>query len=208
MRRLALEFLFIGCAFLVIASLAQGQNPPATERPAPAPSKTQQAQPERMRLAFLVGAWEEEISYFGREAGADKGRGRWFARPDMGRYLMFRYEGSGPEGDYRALGILTRDAATQKYRMWWFDDSGNVGEYNGEFRDENTLVLEYRGQVDGRAFRERISYKRVGLGQVHTTIEQAYGDEEYRVYLEAVAKRVEGPLQRGMGKGPGPGRQP
>jgi len=195
------------CAILLAASLVHGQNPPA-DQPAQAPPNARQGQPERMRVAFLVGAWEEEITYPRREAGADKGHGRWFARPDMGRYLMFRYEGSGPEGEYRALGILTRDPATQKYRLWWFDDDGNVGEYTGDFRDENTLVLEYRGQVDGRAFRERISYQRVGPGQVQTKIEQAYGDEDYRVYLEATAKRIEGPLQRRMGKGPGAMPQP
>lgn len=208
MRWLACRFLVLIFAFLLMASFSQGQNPPPTDRPAPAPPQAQQGPPERMRLAFLVGAWEEEITYPGREAGADKGRGRWFARPDMGRYLMFRYEGSGPEGEYRAMGILTRDATTQKYRMWWFDDSGNVGEYTGDFHDENTLVLEHRGQVEGRPFRERISYKRLGPGQVQTTIEQAYGDEDYRVYLEAVAKRTEGPLRRGPGKGPGPAPQP
>jgi hypothetical protein len=206
MKSLAWKTPLLACAFLLVVALGQGQNPPA-DRPAPPPPGAPQ-QAERMRLAFLVGAWEEEITYPGREAGADKGRGRWLARPDMGRYLMFRYEGSGPEGDYRAMGILTRDAATQKYRMWWFDDSGNAGEYTGDFVDENTLVLEYRGQADGRLFRERISYRRAGPGEVHTKIEQAYGDEEFRVYLEATAKRTEGPLRRGMGKNPGPAPQP
>ena len=204
MRRLVPKVVLLACILSIVAAMARGQNPPG-DQPAQAPPKAQTGPAERMRLAFLVGAWEEEITYPGREAGADKGRGRWFARPDMGRYLMFRYEGSGPEGEYRAMGILTRDAATQRYRMWWFDDSGNVGEYSGDFVDDSTLVLEYRGQADGRPFRERISYRRAGPGQVQTRIEQAYGDEEYRIYLEATARRIEGPLRRGAGPGPRPG---
>lgn len=207
MKKPSSKLLVIAYAFLGMASVARAQNPVA-ERPAQAAPKAQRGQAESRPLAFLVGAWEEEITYPGREVGADRGRGRWFARPEMGRYLLFRYEGSGPEGEYRAMGMLTRDAATQRYRLWWFDDSGNVGEYTGEFRDDNTLVLEYRGLVDGRPFRERISYQRAAGGRVQTTIEQAYGDEEYRVYLEATAKRIEGPLQRGLGKEIRPRLQP
>ena len=156
--------------------------------------------PELRRLAFLLGQWEEEITYAGREAAESKGQGRWVTRPDLGRYLSFRYEGRGPEGVYRAMGMLTWDPQQQAYRMWWFDDAGGVGEYRGNFRDENNLVLEHRGKADGRDFRERISYTRVEPGTVRTKIEQAYGDEEYKPYLEAVAHRVEGrPPQRPPG---------
>lgn len=187
------------CAALLLADSAGGQEPPRGQEP-PQRGPGMQARPELRRLAFLLGAWEEEITYPGREAGSDKGRGRWMARPDLGRYLNFRYEGSGAEGDYRALGLLTWDAESQSYRMWWFDDSGGAGEYRGNFGDENTLVLEHRGKADGRDFRERITYTRAGPGEVRTKIEQAYGDEEWKIYLEATARRTrEGQPRPGSG---------
>lgn len=169
---------------------AQGQPPPG--RP--------QVAPELLRLAFFVGAWQEEISYPGREEGANKGQGRWFARPEFARYLIFRYEGTGPEGEYRAMGVLTWDAESQAYRMWWFDDAGGIGEYRGQFRDENTLVLEHHGKVEGRDFRERITYTRAAPGEIRTKIEQAYGNEDYKPYLEATAKRT-GEIPRPGGRG-------
>lgn len=195
------EFQFtLFLSALLLAVPAYGQNPPKAQEPTPRPPRGPQ-RPEHFRLAFLVGQWEEEITYPGREAGADKGHGRWLARPELGLYLTFRYAGSGPEGEYRAMGVLTWDAEAQVYRMWWFDDAGGVGEYRGNFRDENTLVLEHRGKVEGRDFHERISYTRLGPGEVRTRIEQACGDEEFKPYLEATARRT--------GEGPGrPGTAP
>ena len=197
MRRGRLLLLFF--SLVLVCVTVRAQNPP--QEPAARP----RVGPESLRLAFLVGQWEEEITYPGREAGADKGHGRWFARPDLGRYLVFRYEGSGPEGEYRAMGVLTWDAEMQTYRMWWFDDGGGIGEYRGSFHDDNTLVLEHHGKVEGRDFRERISYTRLGPGEVRTKIDQAYGEEEFKPYLEAVAHRTgEGLGRQGQGARPRP----
>jgi hypothetical protein len=194
-----LRRLILCSALLIGTSTAAQEPPPKIQEPAQRGAGPQ-ARPELRRLAFLLGGWEEEITYAGREAGSDKGRGRWLARPDLGRYLNFRYEGSGPEGDYHALGLLTWDAESQSYRMWWFDDSGGAGEYRGNFRDENTLVLEHRGKVEGRDFRERITYTRAGPGEVRTKIEQAYGDEEWKTYLEATAHRMRDQGRPGQGR--------
>ncbi len=59
------------------------------------------------------------------------------------------------------------------YRLWWYDSAAGVGEYRGNFTDEKTLVLEHSGKVEGRRFRERISYTRVSANELHTRIEQA-----------------------------------
>lgn len=153
----------------------------AAQQPSSSPTRA-----EHRRLAFLVGQWEEEIQY----TDGNRGRGRWQARPELGHILTFRYGGSGPEGDYRALGVLTYHAEEKTYKMWWFDSSGGVGEYLGNFTDENTLALEHRGKVEGRAFRERLSYTRVSPGVVRTKIEQAWDDEPYTPFLEATARRM------------------
>jgi hypothetical protein len=151
-----------------------------------------QSGPEGRRLAFLLGAWEEKVTYPGetREQGAKEGTGRWFARPILERYIQLNYQGTGPEGPYRAFGVLGFDRETQSYRLWWFDEQGGVGDYRGNFVDENTLSVEHSGKVEGRDFRERISYIRVSPAQIRTKIEQAWENGEYKVYMEAVASRT------------------
>jgi hypothetical protein len=174
------------------------QQPPA--RPAPAPL-TQAAEPrpgpETRRLAYLVGAWEEKVRYPSDEPGQkeEEGTGRWFARPVLGRFLQFNYEGMTPQGAYHALGMLSYDREAQGYRLLWSDDAGGVGDYRGNFVDENILRLEHRGAVEGREFRERISFLCVSAGEVRTKIEQAWEAGAYRVYLEASATRTGAPPQ-------------
>ncbi len=166
--------------------------------------------PEGRRLAFLVGAWEEKVTYPGEtpEQKNEGGTGRWFARPMMGRFLQFNYEGTGPQRPYRAFGVLAYDRETQSYRMFWFDDSGGVGDYRGNFADENTLSLEHRGKADGREFRERITYTRVSPTEIRTKIEQAWDAGEYRVYLHAQATRAGVPGQGAVRRGMPPAKPP
>jgi hypothetical protein len=174
---LAAAWLLGGAASL----LAQA---PARPQPPPVPGLQR---PEHRRLAFLLGQWEEEVRYAGQET---PGRGRWFARPELGLYLVIRYQGTGPQGPYGAFGILTYDAEGRNYRMWWFDSAGGTGDYRGNWQDETTLVLEHQGRVEGRAFRERISYTRVAPGEVRTRIEQAWDEGEFALFLEATARRT------------------
>jgi hypothetical protein len=166
--------------------------------------------PEVRRLAFLVGAWEEKVAYPGEtpEQKNEGGTGRWFARPLMGRFLQLNYEGVSPQGPYRAFGVLTYDREALNYRMFWFDDSGGVGDYRGNFTDENTLSLEHRGKVEGRDFRERITYTRVSPTEIRTKIEQAWDAGEYRVYLDAQATRTGAPPQGPVRREPEPTRPP
>lgn len=197
-------------SFLIAVGLICVLAPPlAAQTPAPQPPQgNPRLLAEHRRLAFLMGQWDEEITYAGREPADAKGQGRWQARPEMGLYLALRYEGWGPEGEYHAMGVLTWDREQQAYRLWWFDDAGGIGEYRGNFRDENSLVLEHHGKVDGRDFRERITYTRAAPGEVHTRIEQAYGNEDYKLYLEAVAHRTEMPQRPGARPMQRPGGNP
>lgn len=192
------SLLFLTVLFLSTAGRLGSQQPPA---PRPGQGENPLTTDQHRRLAFLAGQWEEEINYAEAQAGQRRGRGRWLARPALGLYLQIQYKGTSPTGPYRAFGVLTYDREEQIYRLWWFDDAG-IGEYRGEFTDENTLVLEHRGKVQGRDFRERIRYTRVSPTEVRTQIEQAWGTGEFKPYLEAVAHRA------GEGPSRGPGRQP
>lgn len=200
--RVALLLLIV---LLLCSKLASAQQPPPSDaRPQGPPAgqpgmgpqlENPRAGPEHRRLAFLIGAWEEKVSYPGQ---SDKdGTGRWFVRPALGLYLNFQYQGEGPQGNYRAFGILSYDRDAGNYRLLWFDDAGGIGDYRGNFVDENSLVLEHRGKVDGRDFRERITYTRVSPAQLRTKIEQAWESAEYQTYLDATATRTQMPQPGG-----------
>jgi hypothetical protein len=161
------------------------QRPPAQPQPFP---QNPAATAEHVKLRFLLGAWEEEVDYSGADAGP--GRGRWFARPALGLHIVIEYQGGGPQGPYRANGILTWDLNDKVYRLWWFDDQGTIGEYRGQFTDENTLALEHRSKVGGRDFRERLIYQRVSPTEVRTHITQSWEGAEFKPYLDAIAIRT------------------
>ncbi|MBI3484886.1 MAG: DUF1579 family protein [Acidobacteria bacterium] len=200
--------ILVGIICLALPLSAQQEQRPVG--PPPGMQGPGRPGPEGRRLAFLVGAWEEKVTYPGEtpEQKNEGGTGRWFARPMMGRFLQFNYEGVGPQGLYRAFGVLTYDRETQSYRLFWFDDSGGVGDYRGNFADENTLSLEHRGKVEGRDFRERITYTRVSPTEIRTKIEQAWDAGEYRVYLDAQAIRTGAPPQGPVRREPAPTRPP
>jgi len=154
---------------------------------------------EDKKLMVFAGAWQEDVRYAGDPADSPSGKGRWIARPAYGLYLVIGYEGNGPEGDSHAHGVMAYDHEDRVYKLWWFDDAGGIGEYSGNWKDDNTLVLEHKKTAGGRPFRERITYTHVSDDEVHTRIEQAWGTEAYKVYLDASAQRAQ--LTEGKGWG-------
>ena len=155
---------------------------------------------EDQKLLSLAGAWQEDVRYAGDAAGSPSGKGRWIARPAFGLYLVMNYEGSGPEGDYHAHGVMAYDHEERAFRLWWFDDAGGIGEYTGTWKDANTLVFEHKKNSGGRPFRERITYTLRASDQLETKVEQAWGTEAYKFYMEASAGRVQLPEGKGWGE--------
>ena len=181
-RRLAavviLALVFLGAADSAASPPPQNQpgNPLATQ--------------DHLRLSLLLGEWEEEIGYADASSAEDKNTGRWTARTALGLYLRIQYTDTSPGARYRAFGVIAYDSEESIYRMWWYDNQGGIGEYRGQFVDDNTLVLEHSERMAGRAFRERIRYTRVSPNELRTTIEQAWGTGDFKPYLEAVARRT------------------
>jgi hypothetical protein len=172
---------------------ARGQGP---RQPQPSPF----AGPEDERLAIWAGNWEETVRYAGDPEDKPSGSGRWMARPFFGLYLVINYNGKGPEGNYNAHGVMAFDHETKSYRLWWFDDGANIGEYTGTWKDDQTLVFELKRTTGGKTFRERMTYMRVSDDQIQTRIEQSWGAEPFKMYLEASAHRfTPGENQPGQG---------
>ena len=177
----------------------QGQNPQAGAGARPQPPRGPQPSPfagsEDERLAVWAGAWEETVRYAGDPEDKPSGSGRWMARPFFGLYLVINYNGKGPEGNYNAHGVMAYDHETKSYRLWWFDDGANIGEYTGTWKDDRTLAFELKRTTGGKTFRERMTYRRDSEDEIVTRIEQSWGTEAFKLYLEADAHRMAEPQQ-------------
>ena len=152
---------------------------------------------EDERLGIWTGAWEETVRFAGDPEGKPSGSGKWLARPFYGLYVVTNYELKGPEGNYRAHAVMAYDHGLKTYRLWWFDDGANVNEYTGDWKDDNTLVFEMKRTTGGKVFRERITYSKASADEVHTKIEQAFGTEPFKLYLESNAHRIAMPEGQG-----------
>lgn len=157
------------------------------------------AGPEDQKLLVLAGAWREDVRYAGDPEDTPSGKGRWIARAMFGLYLVLNYEGTGPEGDYHAHGVMAYDHEDRAYRLWWFDDAGGIGQYTGAWKDDKTIVFEHKKNSGGRPFRERITYTHPSDDEIDTKVEQAWGTEAYKFYMSASAQRTQ--LQEGKGWG-------
>ena len=165
----------------------QGKLGQAVQR-APQPSPF--AGPEDEKLGIWTGNWEETVRFAGDAEDKPSGTGRWRAAPFYGLYVVINYELKGPEGPYHAHGVMAFDHEAKAYHLWWFDDGANINEYTGAWKDDTTIVFELKRTNGGKVFRERITYTKPGDDEIHVKIEQAFGTEPFKLYLESSAHRV------------------
>ena len=164
------------------------------------------AGPEDERLAIWTGAWEETVRFAGDPEDRPSGTGKWRAAPFYGLYVVINYELKGPEGLYHAHGVMAFDHETKAYHLWWFDDGANISDYTGTWKDDTTMVFELKRTSNGKMFRERITYIKPSDDEVHSKIEQAFGTEPFKLYLEASAHRMT--VAEGQGNQQQPKQQP
>ena len=174
---------------------ASGGAQQSQRTPQPSPF----AGPEDERLSVWTGAWEETVRFAGDPENKPSGTGRWRAMPFYGLYVVINYESKGPQGPYHAHGVMAFDHEAKTYHLWWFDDGANINEYTGAWKDDTTLVFELKRTSGGKVFRERITYAKPSEDEVHSKIEQAFGTEPFKLYLESSAHRVAMP--EGLGGG-------
>jgi len=176
------------------AAQSPGQGQGAQGGLAQQVQKVQQPSPfagtEDARLGVWAGAWEESVRFAGDPDDKPSGTGTWSARVFWGLYVVINYELKGPDGKYHAHAVIAFDHGAKTYRLWWFDDGANIDEYTGAWKDDNTLVFELKRTSEGKIFRERLTYTHVSEDEVHTRIEQAFGTEPFKLYLESAAHRV------------------
>ena len=90
------------------------------------------------KFEFLIGTWDMEYTL-------PKGTGSGtFKRVLDGKYVVFDYTASSPEGETGAAhGIFAWDEKAQIYRYWWFESSGNYEAATCQFVNKDLLLMNW-----------------------------------------------------------------
>ena len=97
-----------------------------------------EALPEYKQFDFWVGSWNVEDTQ-GHAVGSNV-----ISRLEQGCVLMENWTGL-QGGTGKSLNFY--DAATRRWRQTWVSSTGNVNEYQGEFKDG---AMRFEGKLSGR----------------------------------------------------------
>lgn len=186
----------ISCVFLVaVPRIAAAQAPAPTPTPAasppaaPAPLPT--PAPETKKLDFLAGDWIHSENYYPGPSGpGGKGGGRSKATWILGNHdLLVTYVTKAPMGTIEGRGMLGWDAEKKAYRMDWFDNTGDVVHFLGEFNPEGVLVLSADRVVGGQPMKQQFLIKKQDDGSVLFTSQVAGPDGAMKTTMESLGTR-------------------
>ncbi len=187
---------FISCALLAAApALAAAQAPAPTPTPAAAPSAAPAPlptpAPETKKLDFLAGDWIHSENYYPGPAGpGGKGGGRSKATWILGNHdLLVTYVTKAPMGTIEGRGMLSWDPEKKVYRMDWYDNTGDVVHFTGDFNPEGVLVLSADRVHAGQPMKQQFLIKKQDDGSVLFTSQVAGADGAMKTTMESLGTR-------------------
>ncbi len=109
------------------------------------------------KFSFLLGKWRliydiPESSFSPAIKGEGEGDIKRFLDD---KYVTFDYRASLGSMNAGAHGIFARDAKADIYRYWWFENSGSFMEATCEFKDDNTLFMNWHNSVLVQSFSKK-----------------------------------------------------
>jgi tetratricopeptide (TPR) repeat protein len=138
--------------------------------------------PEYKQFDFWVGSWSVEDTQ-GHAVGTNL-----ISRLEQGCMLMENWTGlQGGTGK----SINFYDAATRRWRQTWVSSTGNVNEYQGEFKDG---AMRFEGKLSGRGGSStallRLTFFNLGADRVRQFSESsADGGKTWSVNYDFIYKR-------------------
>jgi Protein of unknown function (DUF1579) len=186
----------ITCALLMAApALAAAQAPAPTPTPAASPSVAPAPlptpAPETKKLDFLAGDWIHSENYYPGPGGpGGRGGGRSKATWILGNHdLLVTYVTKAPMGTIEGRGMLSWDAEKKAYRMDWYDNTGDVVHFTGDFNPEGVLVLSADRVHAGQPLKEQFLIKKQDDGTVLFTSQVAGPDGAMKTTMESLGTR-------------------
>jgi hypothetical protein len=170
MRKLEFVLLVMSAFTVSLAAQEKGEKTaPAAKKPdeKPAPQAAEvnlmTPSPEVEKLSFLQGTWDvEETMHPGpRGPGGNFQANANYAYDLDKLFLAGRYQHrpSTPTARrFQARSYLTYDPRLKLYRLWWFDNASGGEEFQGSWKDENTLVFKRSWEEGGKKHLFTVSY--------------------------------------------------
>jgi hypothetical protein len=181
----ALQTLAVAAALtaagLQVAS-AQGQQP---AKPGP----------EHEKLGFFVGKWSTEgelkpgpMGPGGKTKSTDTCE--WFE----GNFsVICRYEGTGPTGPSKAVGILGYNAEEKVYTYYGVDNTSmNMASVPKGTVKGDTWTYTDEGMMGGKKFKTRVTIKEVSPTQQSFRMEMQGPDGKWVPVMESKSTKVSG----------------
>ena len=175
----------------VAAPQAPAPTPTPAASPVAAPAPLPTPDPETKKLDFLAGDWIHAENYYPGPSGpGGKGGGRSKATWILGnRDLLVTYVTKAPGGTIEGRGMLGWDAEKKAYRMDWFDNTGDVVHFLGDFNPEGVLVLSADRVAAGQSLKEQFLIKKQDDGSVLFTSQVAGPDGAMKTTMESLGTR-------------------
>jgi len=140
------------------------------------------------KLNVFVGKWQSKGKvYTGEEMPTIETKGEHTFEWVMGKtWLMWNTS----EGMFSGYGLITWDNEEDKYNFFWFDNLlTQPSEYQGNWKDSQTLVFNGKIHSRGKVTLARITWKFVSENETKIVHEVSADGKNYRVRFEATWKK-------------------
>jgi len=105
------------------------------------------------------------------------------------RIASVTYVTKAPMGTIEGRGMLSWDAEKKAYRMDWYDNTGDVVHFTGDFNAEGVLVLSADRTHAGQPIKEQFLIKKQDDGTVLFTSQVAGPDGAMKTTMESLGTR-------------------
>jgi hypothetical protein len=115
--------------------------------------------PELTRKLYrFIGNWKLSGVYR-RNGRASRVEGRFDVSPAAGGFGLLARMHAEVEGlgSYEEVDMLGYDPGCDEYHIFYATNGADTHDHSGDFADENSLTLRYRGLRDGERFLEEDS---------------------------------------------------
>ncbi len=149
--------------------------------------------PELMKLGFFVGKWSGEETFSKTDFMPQGGKGQSTVEQTWdlnGLFLTLKMTSKSTMMTYESRAMTKYDEKAGCYRMYWFDNYGNMTEYTGKWEGEK-LVYSGESEYQGMKIKEKIIYTKASPTQHKMVLEQDMGKGPYQ-FMEAVYTKQAG----------------
>lgn len=138
------------------------------------------------KFNFLIGTWKlkykvPKSQFCDIDSGEGEGK---FKRILKNNYVVFDYQAKLSKNKTAAHGIFAWDKISQNYKYWWFEDSGAFMEATCNFKNKNTIFMNWHnGQLTQ-------SFQLIESGEVILQMKKQTANKVGELLLEVIFTKI------------------